>query len=205
MNDVKNNAMLLTSVQTRVHAVFLSFFCQSNVLMYFIMIFAELGLPNEIQHHFSVSFPEVRCGQLNGLRASVEEEVDQTLSTIPGCVNDNACKVTNVSVPECGWTSNQKRRRSVGSTKKVLFSLSVTPSAAASLPDDIEEKSEAILFQMQYVVSTGEFSINFNGINSTADKSSFEHLSSNITCSPGFVSRNDETTCGKIIDLFFIG
>ncbi|XP_068737640.1 uncharacterized protein [Montipora capricornis] len=156
---------------------------------------SKIGLPNEIQHHVSVSFPEVRCGQLNGLRASIEEEVDQTLSTIPGCVNDNACKITNVLVPECGWTSNQKRRRSVGSTKKVLFSLSVKPSAAASLPDDIEETSEAILFQMQYVVSTGKFSINFNGINSTADKSSFEHLSSNITCSPGFVSRNDETTC----------
>ena len=80
---------------------------------------------------------------------------------------------------------------------KILFSLSIKPAHSSSLADDIEERSEAILFQMQFAVSTGQFNINLNGVNSTADRSSFEHISSNITCRAGFVSSSDHKTCGK--------
>lgn len=124
---------------------------------------------------------------------------------ILGCVNDNVCKVINVLVFECGWISNQKRWRLVGSMKKVFFLLLVMLLVVVLLLDDIEEKSEVILFQMQYVVLMGEFSINFNGINSIVDKFLFEYFLFNIICSFGFVLRNDEMMCGKIIDFFFIG
>ena len=154
--------------------------------------------PNEIEHHFSVSFSDIACGSLNKLRAAMEQEVGNTLSTIPGCSNSNGvCELKEVSVPTCGWTSNQKTRRSVANKVEVLFSVSVKASDSSSLADDIEEKSEAILFEMQYAVSTGQFRIKFDGVNKTADRSSFTHLSSNITCSAGFVSSIDLRGCGK--------
>ena len=124
-------------------------------------------------------------------------EVRETLSLIPGCLNSNACKLKEVAVPGCGWTAHEKTRRAVADTMQVLFSLLVKAIDSASLADDIEEKSEAILFQMQYAVSTGQFRISLHGMNSTADRSSFKHLSSNITCIPGFVTSRDRKGCGR--------
>jgi len=157
---------------------------------------SKIMSPNEIEHHFSVSFSDIPCGNLRELRDSLEQEVDHTLSAVPGCLNSNGvCKLQGVSVPACGWTSNQKTRRSVANQVKILFSVSVKVADSSSHADDIEEKSEAILFQMQYAVSTGQFNINFNGVNKTADRSSFAHLSFNITCSAGFVSSSDQKGC----------
>ena len=131
------------------------------------------------------------------MHSAVEQEVRDTLSTIPGCLNSNACKLKEVAVPVCGWTANQKTRRSVADAMEVLFSLLVKAIDAASLADDVEEKSEAILFQMQYAVSTGQFRISLHGVNSTADRSSLKHLASNITCNPGFVTSRDRKGCGR--------
>ena len=131
------------------------------------------------------------------LHHAFEQEVTRTLSTIAGCLNSNACKLKEVTVPECGWTANQKTRRSIGHAIKILFSLSVKAIDSHSWTDDIEEKSEAIMFQMQYVVSTGQFRITLHGMNSTADRSSFLHLSTEITCNPGFVKSSDRKGCGE--------
>ena len=80
---------------------------------------------------------------------------------------------------------------------EVLFSLLIKAVESASMTDDVDEKSEAVLFQMQYAISTGQFRISLHGVNSTADRSSFKHLSSEITCNPGFVKSSDKTGCGK--------
>ena len=131
-------------------------------------------------------------------RSAIEEEVNRTISTIPGCFNSNACKLKEVTVPECDQFPNQRRRREVADfKKKVLFSTLVKAVDSASLTEDVEEKSEAILFQMQYTVSTGQFMITFDGVNSTADKSSFEYLSFTIKCNTGFVTSIDRKACGK--------
>ena len=80
---------------------------------------------------------------------------------------------------------------------KILFSLRVRAIDSSSWTDDIDEKSEAIMFQMQYTVSTGQFRISLPGMNSTADRSSFQHHSINITCGPGFVKSIDRKGCGE--------
>ena len=134
---------------------------------------------------------------LGALHHAVEQEVTKTLSTIPGCLNSNACKLKDVTVPECGWTANQRTRRSIGDAMKILFSLTVRAIDSSSLTDDIDEKSEAIMFQMKYAVSTGQFRISLPGMNSTADRSSFQHRSTNITCNPGFVKSIDRKGCGE--------
>ena len=134
---------------------------------------------------------------LGDIHSALEQEVADTLSTIQGCLDSNACKLTRISVPECGWTALQKARRAVVGAMEVLFSLLVRPVESASMTDDVDEKSEAVLFQMQYAISTGQFRISLQGVNSTADRSSFKHLSSEITCNPGFVKSSDKTGCGK--------
>ena len=77
-----------------------------------------------------------------------------------------------------------------------MLSLAIKAIASPSLADDIEERSEAVMFQMQYAVSTGQFRISLPGMNSTAERSSFQHLASDITCNPGFVKSNGRG-CGK--------
>ena len=114
-----------------------------------------------------------------------------------GCQNANSCKLKEVTVPGCGWKTNQKEKSAVADAKKVYFSLNIKGVDPPSLADNIEEKSEAVLFQMQYAVSTGQFRISLYGVNSTADRSSFEHVSSDIECYPGFVRSTDRKECGK--------
>ena len=133
----------------------------------------------------------------HNFRSAFEQEVSETLRTIHGCYNSKACVMEEVAVPGCGWTVNQRSRGVVADSKDVLFSLSVKAYDSASTEDDVEEKSEAILFQMQYAISTGQFIITLDNMNSTVNRSSFEHVSSDVICYPGFVEREDRMGCGK--------
>lgn len=151
----------------------------------------------EIKHSLSLKFPGIHCQMSRtAVQSAVEQQVTKTLSTISGCTDSNACTLKEVAVPECGWTANQRTERPVASSLKIMLSLSVKATDSASLADDIEEKSEAVLFEMQYAVSTGQFRISLPGVNSTADRSSFQHLTTDITCNPGFVKSYD-LVCGK--------
>ena len=153
--------------------------------------------PKEIEHSLSIKFPGIHCQMShNALQSAVEQQVTETLSTTSGCTDSKACMLKEVSVPECGWTTNQRTRRSSTGGVKIMFSVVIKAIDSPSLANDIEETSEAVLFQMQYAVSTGQFRISLAGMNSTADRSSFQHLASDITCNPGFVKSND-LGCGK--------
>ena len=157
-------------------------------------------MPKKIEHHLSMKFIRIGCQVSQGLSAihsALKQELADTLSTIPGCLDSDACKLTRISVPGCGWTAHEMTKREVVDTMEVLFSLLVKAVESASMTDDVDEKSEAVLFQMQYAISTGQFRISLQGVNSTADRSSFKHLSSEITCNPGFVKSIDKTGCGK--------
>ena len=142
----------------------------------------------------------------SSFRTSIEQTVTDTLSEIPGCLYSDACKLKKVEVPGCGWTADQKKKkkRAVTKGKDVLLSLSVKAVDSPKLTDDVEEKSEAVLFQMQYAVSTGQFKVILHGVNSAADRSSLKHLSSDITCNPGFVTSSDRQGCGTYWPNYFI-
>ena len=77
-----------------------------------------------------------------------------------------------------------------------MLSLAIKAIDSATLADDIEERSEAVMFQMKYAVATGQFRISLPGMNSTAERSSFQHLASHVTCNPGFVKSNGQG-CGR--------
>ena len=108
------------------------------------------------------------------------------------------CELKDATVPGCESAANKKKRRAVDNAMEVLFSLVVKEGSDSSLlGGNVEEKSEAVLFQMKYAVATGQFQISLGGINSTADRSSFQHLFSNVTCGAGFVTSGDRKGCGK--------
>ena len=156
--------------------------------------------PKKIEHHLSMKFIGIGCQISRGLsdiHSALEREVADTLSTIPGCLDSNACNLTRISVPGCNWTALQMTRRAIVDEMEVFFSLLVKAVESASMTDDVDEKSEAVLFQMLYAISTGQFRISLQGVNSTAQRSSFKQLSSNITCNPGFVKSSDKNGCGK--------
>lgn len=129
------------------------------------------------------------------LRSAVEKEIQDTLTTVQGC---NACKLKDVATPGCESTGGKRKRKALDHAMEVLFSLVVKGDTDSSLPvDDVEEKSEAVLFQMRYAVATGQFQIALGGMNSTADRSSLQHLFSNVTCAVGFVTSEDRKGCGR--------
>lgn len=113
------------------------------------------------------------------------------LLAVQGC---HACKLKDVATPGCDSLANTKKRRAIDPAMEVLFSLVVNSSSPG---DDVEERSEAVLFQVQYAVATGQFQISLNGTNSTADRSSLQHLFSNVTCAAGSVTSADRKGCGK--------
>ena len=151
-----------------------------------------------MEHHFSIKFPGIECSNIktqDDLRSAINNEVSPTLSTIPGC---HACQMKKVTVPGCDLFENQRERRAVSHAMEVLFSLLVKKATdSSSVNDNVEEKNEAVLFQMQYAVATGQFKINLQGMNSTAERSSLQHLSSNVTCGVGYVTSGDRKGCGK--------
>ena len=129
------------------------------------------------------------------LRSSLENRLSSTLSTLSGC---HSCKLKTVSVPGCESKGNQRPKRAIDATVEVLFSVVVDKDInSSSSEDNVEEKSEAVLFQMQYAVSTGQFMISLHGINTTAQRSSLRHLFSKVTCSVGSVPSNDGKRCGE--------
>ena len=132
----------------------------------------------------------------NDLHSAVEKGIKDTLSTVPGC---HTCLLKEVTVPGCESPPSKKKKRAVDHALQVLFSLVVKEGTDSSgLGGNVEEKSEAVLFQMKYAVATGQFRISLHGMNSTADRSSFQHMFSNVTCGAGFVTSGDGKGCGKL-------
>lgn len=155
--------------------------------------------PEEIEHRFSIKFPGIQCNIIQSneeLRSSIKEEVCDTLATVPGC---HAYQLKEVTVPGCESLSNGRKRRAVDNGMEVLFSLLITKGDdnSSSTGEDVEEKSEAVLFVMQYAVAAGEFMITLHGINTTADRSSFQHVFSIVKCGAGSVIASDGKECGK--------
>ena len=153
--------------------------------------------PKEIEHRLSMKFPGIHCQMgHNALQSAVEQQLTETLLAISGCNDSNACTLKDVSVPYCSWTSNQTTLRSVASGVEIMLSPAIKAIHSPSLANDIEETSEALMFQMKYAVATGQFRISLPGMNSTAERSSFQHLASHITCNPGFVKSKGQG-CGR--------
>lgn len=146
--------------------------------------------PGIISHRFSVLFYGIVCHRSpypRGVIRAIQLVVRKSLSSIPGCSFADECKTYAVSSSACGDVIN---------ALKVQFSVSIQKSRS-TLVATVEETSEAAKFQLEYDVSTGNFSIEIYGLSITADKSSLKHLSTTFTCLPGSVVGKDTKSCVK--------
>ncbi|PFX23105.1 Fibropellin-1 [Stylophora pistillata] len=153
----------------------------------------RIAAPKEIKHRFSIDFPAMLCNGSQShseLRSAIEGETAATLSTVPGC---QACQVQEIEIPECQISANQSRR-TAKPFMRVTFSLMVFRASNLTY-DDVQEKSAAVLFQMQYAVATGQFTITLHGMDIKADRSSLLLLSTSVVCDAGFVTSSDEKGC----------
>ena len=181
-----------------VSVAFILIFVIYLFLLYITLLFKGKAAPKEIEHRFRIKFPGMQCNIIQSrelLHSAVEKEIQNTLTTVEGC---HACKLKDVAAPGCESIAGKRKRKAVDHAMEVLFSVLVKGDTDSSSPeDDVDEMSEAVLFQMRYVVATGQFQITLNGMNSTADRSSLQHLFSNVTCAAGFVTSEDRKGCGK--------
>ena len=167
-------------------------------LIFVFFFFKGKAAPKEIEHRFSLKFPGMQCNIIQNrqeLQSAFEKEIKDTLTSVQGC---HTCKLKDVATPGCESTASNRKRKAVDRAMEVLFSVAVKgDNDSSSLGYDVEEKSEAVLFQMQYAVATGQFQIALKGMNSTADRSSLQHLFSNVSCVAGFVTSGNRKGCGK--------
>ena len=136
------------------------------------------------------------------LRSALKKRLSNTLSTLSGC---HSCNLKTVAVPGCESKANQRSKRAVDTNVKVLFSMVLFKDINSSSSEgNVEEKSEEVLFQMQYAVAAGQFTISLHGINTTAQRSSLKYLFSKVTCSVGSVPSNNGKRCGEylVVSLF---
>ena len=117
----------------------------------------------------------------------VKRQVWTSLRSVPGCSFADECEPRVVKASKC---------RSANYALEVLFLVSIK-SSHSTLKVTIEDTSEAVLFQLQYVVSTGKFTISIDGIHLTAKRSSLKHLSTQFKCPPGSVLNIKRAGCGK--------
>ena len=158
-------------------------------MVFFAHFTADIS-PNQIKHRFSLKFPNVLCRKsrnLQRLPILIQYEVWTSLRSVPGCTFADECEVRVIKTHRC---------RTVNDFIEILFLVSIK-SSHSTLKVTIEDTSEAVLFQLQYVVSTGKFTISLDGIHMTARKSSLKHLSTQFKCPPGSVLNIKRTGCGK--------
>ena len=147
-------------------------------------------LPSEIKHKFSLNFTDTLCQRnqnLQQLPALVKRQVWTALRSVLGCSFADECEPRFAKASKC---------RSVNNALEILFLVSIK-SSHSTLKVTIDDTSEAVLFQLQYVVSTGKFTISLDGIYMRAKRSSLKHLSTQFKCPPGSVLNMKRAGCGK--------
>ena len=146
--------------------------------------------PSEIKHRLSMKFRNIFCQrgqQFRQLPYVIQREVKTLLKSVPGCSYADECKTEGVRTAPC---------HTVNELLEVLFLVSIKKNHS-SLKVSIEDTSVAVLFQLQYTVSTGKFGISISGNYMTAERSSLKHFSTQFKCSPGSVLSSNREGCGK--------
>ncbi|XP_020616754.1 uncharacterized protein LOC110054740 [Orbicella faveolata] len=145
-------------------------------------------LPSEIKHKFSLNFTDISCQRNRNqqqLPVLVQRQVWTSLRSVQGCSFAGECETRVAKVSKC---------RSENDALEILFLVSIK-SSQSTLKVTIDDTSEAVLFQLQYVVSTGKFTISVDGIYMTAKRSSLKHLSTQFKCPPGSVLNIKRAGC----------
>ena len=115
------------------------------------------------------------------------------------CFESGLCSIADVKVSGCERFSGGRKKRAVGSDSLTTIECTVIFRASksnASVPN-AAEKAGSVAFQLQYVVSMGQFTMNISENVLVARQGSLQHLSSEFTCGLGYLTDVGNSSCGK--------
>ena len=150
----------------------------------------------------SVRFPSVHCDSpstASAIKDAVKKKLLGAFSedSLGSCFKNGPCEIV-VDDPDCAEVEGTRGKRSADGLA-VSFTLTLREhgnKADESFLDAAEQHSRA-LFQLKYVVSTGQMSIPFRGSTITAERASFKEISSSYSCAIGYIIGDDGKKCGK--------
>ena len=115
------------------------------------------------------------------------------------CFESGLCNIEDVKVPGCEGFGRERKKRSVGpdTLTTIVFTVIFRASKTNLSAPNAAEKAGSVAFQLQYVVSMGQFTMNISENVILAQQGSFQHLSSEFTCGLGYFRDVGNTSCGK--------
>ena len=134
------------------------------------------------------------------IATSFREAFLQAIRPLPEyeCFESGLCSIGDVKVSGCEHFTVGRKKRAVGSDTITTIECTVIFRASkrnASAPS-AAEKAGSVAFELQYVVSMGQFTMNINENVIVARQGSLQHLSSEFTCGLGFFTDIRNSSCG---------
>ena len=135
------------------------------------------------------------------IAASFREAFLQAIRPTPEyeCFESGLCIIGDVKVSGCERFSGGRKKRAVASDPITTIECTVIFRASnrnASAPN-AAEKAGSVAFQLQYVVSMGQFTMNISENVIVARQGSLQHLSSEFTCGLGYFTDIGNSSCGE--------
>ena len=158
-----------------------------------------------MRQRISLQFPLTQAcrtkEQLLEIETSFRKAFLQAVRPLPEyqCFESGLCSIGDVKVSGCGRFTGRRKKRAFGSDSITTIKCTVIFRASkrnASAPN-AAEKAGSVTFQLQYVVSMGQFTMNISGNVFVARQGSLQHLSSEFTCGFGFFTDIGNSSCGK--------
>ena len=170
-----------------------------------VSFFAASSSPQEMRQHLSLQFPLTQTcrtkEQFMEIETSFRGAFLQAIRPLPEseCFESGLCSIGDVKMSGCEHFTEGRKKRAVGSHTITTIECTVifrTSKRNASAPS-AAEKAGSVAFQLQYVVSMGQFTMNISENVLVARQGSLQHLSSEFTCGLGFFTDIGNSSCGK--------
>ena len=158
-----------------------------------------------MRQRISLQFPLTQAcrtkKQYMEIATSFREAFLQAMRPLPEykCFKSGLCSIGDVKVSGCERFTRQRKKRAFGSDSLTTIECTVIFRASKrnAVAPKAAEKAGSVSFQLQYVVSMGQFTMNVNENVLVARQGSLQHLSSEFTCGLGYFTDIGNSSCGK--------
>ena len=134
------------------------------------------------------------------LQSSFRKAFLQAIRPLPEykCFESGLCNIEDIKITGCERFGGRRAKRSVEpeSLTTIAFTVIFKASKTNASAPNAAEKAGSVAFQLQYVISMGEFTMNTSDHLVVAEQASFQRLSSEFTCGLGYFSDIGNTSCG---------
>ena len=165
-----------------------------------VLCFSASSSPQEMRQRISLQFPLTQTCRTNEQFMEIETSFRgaflHAIRPLPvyECFKSGLCSIGHVKVPGCERFSGGVGSDTITTIEcTVIFRASVRNASAP----DAAEKAGSVAFQLQYLVSMGQFTMNISENVLVARQGSLQHLSSEFTCGLGYFTDIGNSSCGK--------